>query len=117
MLPVSGSGSGLSGLRRINVKKLVFAFSLLSVSLFAGEWSGTISDSKCAAKHEDASPASMKCAQACVGKGADPVLVSEGKVYKIADKSKVTEHVGHKVTVTGDLEGDTITVDTVKMSD
>jgi hypothetical protein len=29
----------------------------------------------------------------------------------------VADHLGHKVTVTGDLEGDTVTIDSVKMSD
>jgi hypothetical protein len=44
------------------------------------------------------------------------VLVnSEGKVYKIANQDKVTAHAGHKVTITGKMEGDTITVDDVKM--
>jgi len=97
------------------VKKLVFAMSVFALTAFAGEWNGTISDSKCAAAHADASEKSMKCAQACVKGGKDAVLISDGKVYKIADQAKVADHVGHKVTVTGKLEGDTISVDSVKM--
>lgn len=95
--------------------KLAFAFSLLAVSAFAAEWKGTISDSKCAAAHADASEKSMKCVNACVKGGQKAVLVSEGKVLKIANQDKVAEHLGHKVTVTGKLDGDTVTIDSVKM--
>ena len=97
------------------MKKFAFLFSLFAASMFAAEWTGTISDSKCAAAHADASEKSMACAQKCVKGGASAVLVSDGKVYKIANQDKVQEHVGHKVTVTGNLEGDTVTVDTVRM--
>lgn len=98
------------------MKKLALAFSLLAVSAFAGEWKGTISDSKCGAAHADGSEKSMKCAQGCVKSGkAQAVLVSDGKVYKLDDQSKAVDHVGHKVTVTGNLDGDTIKVDSVKM--
>lgn len=97
------------------MKKLIFATSLLSMTAFAAEWKGTISDAKCAANHADASEKAMKCVQACVKGGQAPVLVSEGKVYKISDPSKVTEHLGHKVTVTGKLDGETIDVSSVKM--
>ena len=97
------------------MKKLAFAFSLLAVSAFAAEMKGTISDAKCAAAHADASEKSMKCVNACVKGGQAAVLVSEGKVLKIANQDKVKEHLGHKVTVAGKVDGDTITIDTVKM--
>jgi len=114
-LPIPPSGSGAFKGEEINVKKLAIAFSLCAVSMFAGEWKGTIGDSKCAAKHADASEKSMKCAQACVKGGAQPVMIVGENVYKIANPEKVTDHVGHKVTVTGNLSGDTITVDSVSM--
>lgn len=99
------------------MKKLAIALSFCAVAAFAGEWTGTISDSKCGAAHADGSEKSVKCAQACVKSGkAQPVLVSEGKVYKFTDGAKAVDHVGHKVTVTGTLEGDTIKVDNVKMA-
>ena len=88
------------------MKKLAIALSFCAATAFAASWSGTISDSKCGAAHADASEKSVKCAQGCVKSGkAQPVLVSEGKVYKLSDASKATDHVGHKVTVTGELEG------------
>ncbi|HYP14755.1 MAG TPA: hypothetical protein VEQ63_12580 [Bryobacteraceae bacterium] len=99
------------------MKKLTFAFALLAVSAFAAEWKGTISDSGCGAKHADASEGSMACVKKCVGGGAKAVFVSEGKVLKIDEASmdKVKEHLGHKVVLTGKLDGETVTVDSVKM--
>ncbi|HYI93036.1 MAG TPA: hypothetical protein VEX68_05800 [Bryobacteraceae bacterium] len=96
------------------MKKFAFV-ALFAASAFAAEWKGTISDSKCAAAHADASEKSMKCVNACVKGGQKAVLVSDGKVLKIANQDKVTEHLGHKVTVSGKLEGDTVTVDSVTM--
>jgi hypothetical protein len=57
----------------------------------------------------------MKCVNACVKGGREAVLVSDGKVLKIANQDKVAAHLGHKVTVTGKLDGETITVDNVTM--
>lgn len=98
------------------MKKLAIGFSLFAVSAFAAEWTGTVSDAKCGAAHADASEKSMKCVNGCVKGGQAPVLVVDGKVYKIADKEKVADHLGHKVVVTGKLDGDTITIDKVKMA-
>ena len=100
------------------MKKLVVVFvllmSLFAVSAMADEWTGYISDSKCGAK--GAKDAHAACAEKCVKGGAAPVFVtSDGKVLKIDDASKVTDHVGHKVTLTGTLDGDTVKVDSVKM--
>lgn len=97
------------------MKKLAIGFSLLAVSAFAAELKGTISDAKCGAAHTDASEKSMKCVNACVKGGQAPVLVSEGKVLKISNPDKVKEHLGHKVTVMGKVDGDSVTIDSVKM--
>lgn len=98
------------------MKKLAIALSFSAIAAFAGSWTGTISDSKCGAAHADGSEKSMKCAQACVKSGkAQPVLVVDGKVFKLSDAAKAADHVGHKVTVTGELDGDTIKVADVKM--
>ena len=43
------------------------------------------------------------------------LVTDDGKIYKIADQDKVTEHAGQKVTITGKMDGDTIEVDSVKM--
>ncbi len=103
------------------MKKLFVSVSLgsmMAVAAFGATWSGTISDSMCGAKHVDASEKSQKCVETCVKEhGAAPVLVVGDKIYKFSDdsKDKVMAHLGHKVTVSGKLTGDTITVKSVKM--
>ena len=98
------------------MKKLVFGMSALALALTAGEWKGTISDSKCGAAHADASEKSVACVQACVKSGkATPVLVSDGKIYKFADNDKAKAHLGHKVVVNGELTGDTIAASSIEM--
>lgn len=99
------------------MKKIAFLFSLFAASMFAAEMTGTISDAKCGKAHMDASEKSMKCAQACVKGGKAAVFVtSDGKVLTIANQDKAVEHVGHKVTVDGKVDGDSITIDSLKMA-
>jgi hypothetical protein len=101
------------------MKKLLVTVALSaigSMSAFAGEWSGVITDSKC--KHTDGTEAHIACAQKCVKGGSDAVFItSDNKVLKIDKGSmdQVTPHIGHKVTVTGKVTGDTIAIDSVKM--
>jgi hypothetical protein len=101
------------------VKKIVFssvmALSLFSLSAFAEEFNAYISDSKCGAKH--ASDMNAKCVNSCIKGGASAVAVVGDKVYKISDADKVKEHYGHKVVITGKADGDTLTVDSVKMAE
>ena len=99
------------------MKKLAITFALASVGAFAATWSGTISDANCGAKHTDASEKSMACVNKCVGGGAAAVFVTGVKVLKIANQDAVKEHLGHKVDVTGELEGDTVTVSKVTMTE
>lgn len=99
------------------MKKLALC-TILGASLcaFGAEWSGAISEAGCGAKHADGSEAAVACVKRCVGKGSAPVFVTGDKVYKIADdsKSKVMDHLGHKVTIKGTLDGDTVKIDEVK---
>ena len=101
------------------MKKALVVFALTafgSMSAFAGEWSGTITDAKC--KHTDGTEAHIACAQKCVKGGSDAVFITaDNKVLTIdkASMDKVTPHIGHKVTVTGKVTGDTIMIDSVKM--
>lgn len=50
--------------------------------------------------------------------GEAPVFVSGGKLYKISadSKDKVMSKLGQKVTVTGKIDGDTVTVESVEPS-
>ena len=99
------------------MKKAVLAIglvlSMFSLTALAGDYKGYISDEKCGAKH--AKDHNGKCVEGCVKGGAAPVFVTGGKVYKIDDASKVKDHLGHEVTITGELAGDTVKVESVKM--
>ncbi|HVT94259.1 MAG TPA: hypothetical protein VHD76_15545 [Bryobacteraceae bacterium] len=102
-----------------NLLILLAAGGMLAAPAFADTLNGTISDSKCGAKHEAATEADAKCAQGCVKKGAEPVLVSEGKVLKIAadSKEKVADLVGKKVTITGTVDDDVVTIEDAKAAE
>lgn len=96
----------------------VLALTVWAGAALAAEFKGTIADSHCAASKGKAvtQAGHADCAAGCIKKGAQAVLVTDdGKVYKLAPQDKVTEHAGHKVTIEGKLEGDTITVDSVQM--
>jgi len=103
------------------VKKVmtVLAFAALSsMTALAAEWTGTISDAMCGMKHADASKESIECVQKCVKGGQPAVFVtSDNKILKIdpASMKQVTPHLGHKVTVTGKVDGDTLKIDSIKM--
>jgi len=100
------------------VKKVLVVLTLATVSAMAADVTGYIVDSNCAAKQgaKSASDGHAACAARCIKGGAAAVLVDpDGKVYKIANQDKVSAHAGHKVTLTGKMDGDTITVDDVKM--
>jgi len=96
------------------VKKLLPYLLLTALSAMAADWSGYIIDKNCSSKK--AMWGNEACAKKCIDGGAAAVLVTEeGKVYAISNQDKVKAHAGHKVTVTGKMEGDTITVADVKM--
>jgi hypothetical protein len=100
------------------MKKLAFAFVLFAAAAFAGEWTGYVSETKCGAKHNDGSAASVGCVKACIKGGAKPVLVVDGKVVAIANPDKVPAALyGLRVTMTGELKDDAVeigTIDTAK---
>jgi hypothetical protein len=85
-------------------------------------WSGQISDSMCKAKHEEAAEgagtmADRECTLSCVKGGSKFVLVADGKVYQITnqDDKDLTTHAGHKVKLSGELRGESITVSKIEM--
>jgi hypothetical protein len=99
---------------------------LAGVSSFAGAatmtMDGMISDSMCGASHakmmemhKDAKMTDRDCTLACVKGGGKFVFVSGGKVYNLANQkvAALTEHAGETVSLTGNVEGDTITVSKV----
>ena len=72
----------------MSIKKLVAA-SILSISASvlsaqsAQTINGFISEEQCGASHAAPSASATKCVKGCIARGAAPVLVSEGKVYKL----------------------------------
>ena len=90
--------------------------SLLAGAALAESMSGTISDANCGTKHVAATEKDAACAKSCVKRGAAPVFVSDGKVYKISEGSreKVAALVGDKVIVNGKVDGDTVTIESAE---
>jgi hypothetical protein len=87
---------------------------LAPIACLAADFSGYIIDQACASK--PAMKGSEACARKCIKGGSPAVLLSpDAKVYKLDDQSKVTEHAGHKVKVTGTLDGDTIKVESIQI--
>ena len=96
------------------MKKTLVIFAFAAMSAMAAEYTGYITDASCATK--PAMKGNEACAARCIKGGQPAVLVTEeGKIYKIAEQDKVTAHAGHKVTITGKLDGETISVESVKM--
>jgi hypothetical protein len=109
------------------MKKMSIALAallLLSAQPRAAEqtWTGKISDSACGKKHEEAAEGNgvmpdRECTLACVRGGSKYVLVVDDKVFQIAnqDNKDLATHAGHAVKVTGELNGETITVSKIEM--
>ena len=78
---------------------------------------GWLADEACANKGKAASEGHAGCAKSCVNNGQPIVFVDDAdkKVYKVANQDAVKDHVGHKVTIAGKVDGDSIHVDSVKM--
>lgn len=77
---------------------------------------GWISDASCGASNASGSAEARECAKRCIKDGASPVFVSEAdkKVYKLAGTANAKDHLDHKVQISGDVKGDTITVTEIK---
>jgi predicted type IV restriction endonuclease len=79
---------------------------------------GTVSDAMCGAKHPVADAA--ECTKTCVKKGSDYALIADGgKVYTLkADapaKAELDKLAGKMAEVSGDVNGMTVMVKSVKM--
>lgn len=76
---------------------------------------GFISEDQCGASHASPSASATKCVKGCLARGAAPVLVSNGKVYKLkGEDAAVKGMAGQNVTIKGTIDGDTVTVASVE---
>jgi hypothetical protein len=100
---------------------LALVSSLTVPAMAAGKTqtlSGTVSDAMCGAKHQMPGQAA-DCTRACVQHGSKYTLVVGDKVYTLetsekAALDKLNQLAGETAKVTGDVEGDTITVKAVQ---
>ena len=106
--------------RRLAALALAGAFVAAGTPLGAATMTlkGTVSDAMCGAKHPVADAA--ECTKACVKKGSDYALVADGgKVYMLkADataKAELDKLAGKMAEVSGDVNGMTVMVKSVKM--
>jgi hypothetical protein len=85
---------------------------------------GRISDSMCGASHakmiaahQGAKMTDKDCTLGCAKAGAKYVFVSQGRIYQIPNQnqSDLMKNAGESVRLTGDVNGDTITVSKVAM--
>jgi hypothetical protein len=85
---------------------------------------GYISDTKCAMSGSKAKTAAEwikpaafeECVKTCVKDGSAAVFVTEDNKILTFDKAsveKITPFLGHKVSVTGDVKGGTLKVDSI----
>src|SRR5437870_9668318 len=97
------------------MKMGIALFALVfSAGAFGADFTGYVIDQSCASK--SAMKGNEACARKCIKGGSPAVLLGEGdKVYKLDDQAKVSEHAGHKVKITGTLNGDTIKVDSINV--
>jgi len=104
---------------------LAATFLLTAATPFAAEqtWTGQISDSLCGAKHEEAAEgqglmSDRDCTLSCVRGGSKFVLVVDGgKMVQIVnqDNTDLVTHAGHKVRLTGELQGQSIVISKIEM--
>src|SRR2546421_9248639 len=85
-----------------------------ATGVIAADFTGYVIDEACAAK--PAMKGNEACARKCIKGGSPAVLLTEdAKVYKLDDQPKAVEHAGHKVKISGALDGDTIKIDSIKV--
>jgi hypothetical protein len=105
-------------MKKISVLMMLIALIAGGVALadhHGGAKVGWIVDAKCGANGAKESHAG--CAKSCVDSGQPLVFVNDAdkSVYTIDNQDAANGHVGHKVTVTGKIDGDSIHISSLKM--
>ena len=100
---------------------ILFASTIFSnLYALAGQkqtFTGEVGDAMCGRKHMEDEPAA-ECTRACVAHGSKFALIVGDKIYTLdtTDKTALAtldKQAGKQATVTGSLDGDTITVSSV----
>ncbi len=91
---------------------LAIAVLLSTFALAANQTlTGTVSDDMCGKTHMVKDKSAADCTRECVRMGAGYALVVGDKVYKLKGAAdQLNKLAGSKVTVTGDVKGDTVQV-------
>ena len=94
---------------------IFFLMTGIALSSDATTVKGYVSDSMCAAKGAKESHAD--CMKKCLSKGAKAVIVTDGdqKVLAVDNPDILQGHEGHHIAATGQVTGDSIHIDSVKM--
>jgi hypothetical protein len=97
------------------MRKVLAVFALCASSALAADVTGYVVDKNCASKKEMLGDEA--CAKRCIGRGTAAVIATEdGKIYAVSNQDKVKDMAGKKVTVSGKVDGDSITVDKIELS-
>jgi len=93
---------------------ILAALSTLPAMAATTTVSGVITDDMCGNKHMSSGKPDSDCVRACVKEGAHFAVEADGKIYVLAGKNtEVSAFAGKKVTVSGDLKGNTLTVSSI----
>jgi hypothetical protein len=92
---------------------LVMALAPYASAGTKGSWNGWITDDHCGAK--GAKAGHEACAEKCMSKGAKLVLynTTDQKLYSLDNQDLAKANLGHEVTVTGELDGTAIKVESI----
>jgi hypothetical protein len=97
------------------MRKVLAVLALCASSAIAADVTGYIVDKNCSTKKEMLGDEA--CAKRCIGRGSPAVIATEdGKIFAVSNQDKVKDMAGKKVTVTGKMDGDSITVDTIALA-
>ena len=92
---------------------LASMFVLTAAMSLAAEYTGFVTDAKCASGGKSGA-AHAACAKSCINGGSPAVLVTaDGKVIEITNQDKVTALAGENVKVTGTEADGKLTVETI----
>jgi hypothetical protein len=90
-----------------------------ALALSAAELTGWFTCSNCKAGNASSKVTNRECAETCIKGGADAMFVTENghKLFKVADKKLALSNIKTKVKVSGNVQGDALTVTKVEKAD